>query len=86
MHEDEQTGTVLEIAELQNGDVVLREAGGRGEPLVRIRFAAEVKDMLGDDVVNVAEAMIEAATDRLSGGVEESDEEAVYEVSPPVLH
>ena len=86
MLEDEQTGTVLEIAELQNGDVVLREAGGRGEPLVRIRFAGEVRDMLGDDVVNVAEAMIEAATDRLSGEEEETEEETVYEVSPPVLH
>lgn len=86
MHDDESPGTVLEIAELQNGDVVLREAGSRGEPLVRIRFAGEVRDMLGDDLVTVAEAMIEAATDRLSGSDETVDEDAPYDLPPPVVH
>ena len=59
--------TVLEITQLRNGDVVLREADDQGEPLVRIRFSGEVKDMLGDDLVGVAEAMIDAATEFLEG-------------------
>ena len=54
--------TVLEIAQLNNGDIVLREAEDEGEPLVCIRFSDEVRDMLGDDLVGVAEAMIDAAT------------------------
>ncbi len=54
--------TVLEITQLTNGDIVLREAEDEGEPLLSIRFSDEVRDMLGDDLVGVAEAMIDAAT------------------------
>ena len=42
--------TVLEITQLNNGDIVLREAEDEGEPLVCIRFSDEVRDMLGDDL------------------------------------
>lgn len=59
--------TVLEITQLDNGDVVLRDADQEGEPLVRIRFSAEVMDMLGDDLLGAAEAMIDAATNFLEG-------------------
>jgi hypothetical protein len=59
--------TVLEISQLANGDVVLRDPDEDGEPLVQIRFSDEVKDMLGDELVGVAEAMIDAATDFLEG-------------------
>jgi len=59
--------TVLEITQLENGDVVLRDADEESEPLVRICFSNEVKDMIGDDLVGVAEAMIDAATDFLEG-------------------
>ena len=71
----------LEITQLENGDIVLREAQdeeaapetehsivmdrGQREPLVRISFSAEVKNMLGGNMVGVAEAMIDAATDFL---------------------
>ncbi|MFP6835415.1 MAG: hypothetical protein VB948_04805 [Pseudomonadales bacterium] len=60
--------TVLEISQLANGDVVLRDPNEEGEPLVQIRFSDEVKDMLGDELVGVAEAMIDAATNFLEGG------------------
>jgi len=78
--------TLLEITELANGDVVLREADTEAEeePLVRIRFSHEVRDMLGKDVVSVAEAMIDAATEYL-----EEDEAAVGEGDsqlPPTIH
>lgn len=65
---------MLELRCLENGDVVLVEAEGDvgpaqedDEPLVRIRFSPEVRDMLGDDTLGVAEAMIEAATAYISG-------------------
>jgi hypothetical protein len=80
--------TLLEITELANGDVVLREADteadASSEPLVRIRFSGEVRDMLGRDVVSVAEAMIDAATDYLEG-----EPEVVEDPSddlPPTVH
>jgi hypothetical protein len=76
--------TVLEITQLTNGDVVLRDAGEEGEPLVRIRFSGEVRDMLGDELVGVAEAMIDAATDFMGSEPPEVAEEA--ESPPPVIH
>ena len=92
----------LEITQLENGDIVLREAqeeaiedgtdltapGGLElaevdkEPLVRISFSNRVKDMLGGDLVGVAEAMIDAATDYLDGDAIEVEAEA----PPPVIH
>ena len=86
---------LLEIVRLSNGDIVLRDSddsrgpvrgpllGSLREPLVRIRFSREVRDMLGDDVLRVAEAMIEAATDHIAGG-DEPEEPPV--VTSPVLH
>ena len=74
---------VLEITRLPNGDIVLRDAEDGREPLVRIRFSREVRDMLGEDLLSVAEAMIEAATDHIAGD-DSPDEPPV--VTSPVLH
>lgn len=43
-----------------------RRIGDAEKPLVSIRFSPEVRDMLGDDSLGVAEAMIEAATAYIS--------------------
>jgi hypothetical protein len=77
--------TVLEITQLDDGDVVLRDADDEGEPLLRIRFSDEVKDMLGNDLVGVAEAMIDAATDFLEAEPAGYDEDGVAS-QPPVVH
>ena len=80
--------TRLEITELANGDVVLREADteaeSHNEPLVRIRFSGEVRDMLGKDLVSVAEAMIDAATEYLEADPEEVEEQP--DETPPTVH
>lgn len=75
--------SVLEITQLANGDVVLRDADHDGEPLVSIRFSDDVRDMLGPDLVGVAEAMIEAATGFLG---EEPEAEVQTPATPPVVH
>jgi len=88
----------LEITQLENGDIVLREAREEDEdhdisasiatpakePLVRIRFSNEVKDMLGNELVGVAEAMIDAATDYL--GSDAIEIEADTSASNPTVH
>lgn len=92
----------LEISQLDNGDVVLREAEDEGDspvvgdPIVSIRFSEEVRDMLGEELVSVAEAMIDAATDfldnldtpedgsALTGSDDGSDDDAPLE--NPVIH
>ena len=79
--------TVLEITQLSNGDVVLRDADEEGEPLVQIRFSDEVKDMLGEDLVGVAEAMIDAATYFLEGEpASREDEDQEAGTAAPVIH
>ena len=75
--------SVLEITQLTNGDVVLRDADDDGEPLVSIHFSDEVRDMLGPDLVGVAEAMIEAATDFLG---EEPESDEALPATPLVVH
>ena len=74
---------VLEITQLNNGDIVLREAQDEGEPLLCIRFSDEVRDMLGDEIVRVAEAMIDAATEFLA---EETIPEQELPGPAPTIH
>ena len=103
----------LEITQLENGDIVLREAEDdvqtQGEaalaeilkapgaahpdrePLVRISFSEEVKDMLGSELVGIAEAMIDAATDFLGGEsvyleADPDPEQDPESPVPPIVH
>jgi hypothetical protein len=93
----------LEITQLENGDIVLRETdeeletvqeqqseskqGRLREPLVRISFSDEVRDMLGEELVGVAEAMIDAATDFLGDDAIDPDAEVETGTpAAPVIH
>ena len=51
---------LYEIAELPNGDVVLRKADTDAEPLVCLRFSSESLAFLGNGKFEIAKAMIEA--------------------------
>jgi len=78
---------VLEITQLDNGDIVLRETDEGSEPLISVRFSDEVREMLDEDLIGVAEAMIDAATDYLGTEPAEEENEAVDAVEPPpVIH
>jgi len=50
--------SVLEIAQLPSGEIVLRRADGEGEPLATIQFSAETAVFLGDSSLEVGKAMI----------------------------
>ncbi|WP_078085573.1 hypothetical protein [Microbulbifer mangrovi] len=49
-----------EIIELSNGDVALRRAGHKEDPLVRIHFSAESLEFLREHKIAIARAMLEA--------------------------
>lgn len=76
----------LEILETEEGEVVLRRTDaspGNAEPLVAIRFSAEVRALLGDNLSQIANAMIGAGvqmTTQLQAGVTVVDDE------PRLLH
>ncbi|ENW91451.1 hypothetical protein [Acinetobacter dispersus] len=52
---------VLELVQLEGGELALRNAGSENEPLVKIQFSDEVKAILGDQTATVAQHMIQVA-------------------------
>lgn len=75
MTEEGARTLMLEIAELANGDVVLRQSGEDGAPLVRIRFSEASSAWLGEGRLRVARAMFEA-------GIREAAREGGGELMP----
>lgn len=52
---------ILELVQLEGGELALRNAGSETEPLVKIQFNEEVRSLLGDNTPIVAQNMIQAA-------------------------
>ena len=52
---------ILELVQLEGGELAVRNAGSEQEPLVKIQFSEEVKNILGDQTPLVAQHMIQAA-------------------------
>lgn len=88
--------SLLEIVELESGEIVLRRADGDGNPLVQITFSDEVKVMLSEHSLDIGKAMVGAgvqAVGEVYGHVLEAHEERSdssvleeYEDSSGVLH
>ncbi|WP_334456602.1 hypothetical protein [Acinetobacter nosocomialis] len=68
---------VLELVQLEGGELALRNAGSEKEPLVKIQFSDELKEILGEQTPIVAQHMIQAA---LSGLLEKQVNEWQAEV------
>ncbi len=52
---------ILELVQLEGGELALRNADSEKEPLVKIQFSDDVKKVLGDQMATVAQHMIQAA-------------------------
>lgn len=52
---------ILELVQLENGELALRHANSEKDPLVTIQFNDEVKSLLGDHIPMIAQQMIQAA-------------------------
>ncbi|WP_349927723.1 hypothetical protein ABJ384_12650 [Acinetobacter sp. A1-4-2] len=52
---------ILELVQLEGGELALRNAGSEKEPLVKIQFNDEVKALLGDQTPVIAQHMVQAA-------------------------
>ncbi|HEY8569424.1 hypothetical protein [Microbulbifer sp.] len=78
-----------EIIELSNGDVALRRAGHKGDPLVRIHFSDESLDFLREHKIAIARAMLEAGIEAVQeiGAMEpEPFEDEELEVTEHTIH
>lgn len=79
---------LLEIVELENGDIVLRHADGEdNEPLVNIRFAKQPMGDLPELRIEIAKAMIQAGIKTFSELAQETDLfNSQQEEEAPVIH
>ncbi|WGL17264.1 hypothetical protein PVT68_02940 [Microbulbifer bruguierae] len=78
-----------EIIELSNGDVALRRAGHKEDPLVRIHFSAESLHFLQEHKIAVARAMLEAGIEAVQeiGSLEpEPFEDEEVDVTEHTIH
>ncbi len=66
--------SVLEIVELNNGDIVLQPADGDDSPMVTIRFSDEAVDHMPFMKLEVAKAMIQAGIQAFAELSEQADQ------------
>ncbi|TVP54968.1 MAG: hypothetical protein EA349_10200 [Halomonadaceae bacterium] len=84
----------LEIVELPNGEFALRRIDDESAPLVKIRFSRETRDMLQENDLAVAKAMITAgieAVGSMSEGIadidiDDEDEQGMVQRGNQTLH
>ena len=61
---DTNTEARIELVQLANGDIVLRNSDNPDEPLVVINISDQVQDLLPMDKIDIAQAMVEAGIER----------------------
>ncbi|PAV25687.1 hypothetical protein C8D92_101452 [Tamilnaduibacter salinus] len=77
--------SVLEIVELPDGDYALRRSEDEEAPLVRISFSGEAREMMEDQELTVAKAMITAgiqAVGQVTEGFDIEDGDADTDSAP----
>lgn len=77
--------TVLEIIELDEGGLAIRNMDSDEEPMIKVNFSDALKDQLSDQYLDVARVMLTAGIQMMaeSGvGLEKEPEEEV----PPTIH
>ena len=80
--------SLLEIVELDDGEIVLQRENGDDEPLVTIRFSEEARLYLMDQGLEVARAMIQAGIQAVSEITDQAQAESDLDEgdAPRVLH
>jgi len=71
---DSKLETLLEIVELENGDLAIRRAEEDGEPLMVVTFSNELRETLDEKYVDVGRMMLSAGVQMVA--------ESGYSLSP----
>ncbi len=76
---------VLEIIELENGEMAIRNADSDAEPMIKVNFSEELREKLSGQYLDVARVMLTAGIQMVAdSGLDLSDEE---EAEPePIIH
>ncbi len=80
----------LEIVELENGEIVLREMESDDVPVMRVSFSEDMKKRLQDQHLDVAKVMLSAgihmAAEMQNKAAEAEAAQVAEDEAPPVLH
>lgn len=61
---DKNTEIRIELVQLANGDIALRNSDEPDEPLVVITISDKVEDLMPMDKIDIAQSMVEAGIER----------------------
>ncbi|WP_067863918.1 hypothetical protein [Neptuniibacter marinus] len=78
---------VLEIIELENGELAIRNADSDAEPMIKVNFSSELKDKLNGHYLDVARVMLTAGIQMVAESGFDLDDNAESESEPePIIH
>ena len=77
---------VIELVQLKNGDIVLRNSDDPDQPIVTISFSDAIQSMLPNDKMDISTAMVEAGIERFQEIQFERAEEVYSNNESSVLH
>lgn len=80
------SNSVIELVQLKNGDIVLRNSDEPDQPIVTISFSDEIQSMLPDDKMDISRAMVEAGIERFQEIQFDRAEEIYSSNESDVLH
>ncbi len=61
---ESQNESRIELVQLANGDIALRNSDNPDEPLVVITISDKVEDLMPMDKIDIAQSMVEAGIER----------------------
>ena len=77
--------TVLEIVELEEGGLAIRDMDSDEEPMIKVNFSDELKDQLSDQYLEVARVMLTAGIQMVAESGLKKEQEQLEE-APPIIH
>ncbi len=78
---------VLEIVELESGELIIRDVHADSDPIIKINFSEEIRNKLSDQYLDVARIMLTAGIQMVAESGLDLAERSVQNPEPePTLH
>lgn len=83
---DLQSEMVLEIVELEEGELAIRNPESGMEPMIKVHFSEEIKEKFKDQYFDVARVMLTAGIQMMADTGLSLNEEQEPEEPEPTIH
>lgn len=77
---------IMELLQLENGDIVLRDSESKDEPLMTLSFSEELEKMVQGAKLDIAKVMLEAGIRRHQEILFASEQEQTKQSDGGLLH